>query len=229
MSQSDDISGLPKVSFPIESPAQDIFDQALIEILGRSNPQAYSIISAIQRILKQYRLSAHTEAYEVLHEAYLRGKKKIQAGEEIYNAHAWLKATAFHVISERKRKNRAGLTEPSILEAIVLDERQNLLQQQILKEELELLHQALAMLQAEDPETTQMLYLKIVENWSWSSIHGWLSHQGQEVASETALRQRASRAKKRLRELFLQLIEPTASAAFQETADHCPDRSHPKS
>jgi DNA-directed RNA polymerase specialized sigma24 family protein len=194
--------------FETEPPRPDILDQALTDILGKSNPQAYATIGVIQRLLAQYRLTAHTEAYEILHEAYLRGKKKLQSGETIHNAHAWLKATAFHIVSERKRKKRAGLKDPHILEETMPDHRENLLQQHILSEELELLYQALTILETEDPQTTQMLYFKTVEGWPWSRIREWLHSHGEEVSNEAVLRQRASRAKKRLREIFLQLIHP---------------------
>jgi DNA-directed RNA polymerase specialized sigma24 family protein len=238
MSQSDDASGLKGLQLPAESPvknlfetessvqdlfestspaqdffetdppAPDIFDRALTDILGKSNPQAYATISVIQRLLAQYRLTSHTEAYEVLHEAYLRGKKKLKTGEEIHNAHAWLKATAFHIISERKRKKRAGLKEPHVLAETMPDHRENLLQQHIISEELELLYQALTILESEEPQTTQMLYLKTVEGWPWSRVREWLYSQGEAVSNEAVLRQRASRAKKRLREIFFQLIDP---------------------
>lgn len=208
MSPSEETSSFQTSQLPAESPVQDVFDQALGEILGKENPRAYSIMSAIQRTLNQYRLASHYEVHEILHEAYLRGKKKLQAGETIHNAYAWLRATAVHVIYERKRKCRAGTIEPHILEAVLLDDRVNLMQQQILSEELSLLYKALGLLQQEDPETTHILYLKTVEGWSWSQIREWQMANGEPAINEAALRQRASRAKRRLREIFLQMLKP---------------------
>ncbi|WP_017299619.1 RNA polymerase sigma factor [Nodosilinea nodulosa] len=207
MSQSDDTSGFNEFRLPADAPAQDVFDQALSEILGKDSPQAFYILSAIQRTLKQYRLEAQYEAYEILHEAYLRGKKKLQTGEVIHNPHAWLKATAFNVVYERKRKHRASATDPHVLEAALPDPRLNLMQQQLITEELDLLYQALHLLYQEDSEATCLLYLRTVKGWPWSEISQWLTALGYPAASEAALRQRASRAKRRLRDIFWQHID----------------------
>ncbi|MGB5975439.1 MAG: sigma-70 family RNA polymerase sigma factor [Nodosilinea sp.] len=204
MSQFDDTSGLNEFRLPADAPAQDVFDQALSDILGRDNPRAYSVLSAIQRTLKQYNLDNQYEAYDILHEAYLRGKKKIQAGDIIRNPHAWLRATAFHVIYERKRKHRASATDPQVIEAALPDPRLGLIQQQMITEELDLLYKALGLLHQEDPEATCLLYLRTVRDWSWPQISRWLIDQGQPTATEAALRQRASRAKRRLRDIFWQ-------------------------
>ncbi|PZV19862.1 MAG: hypothetical protein DCF21_06505 [Leptolyngbya sp.] len=205
MSQLDDTSGLNEFCPPADAPTQDVFDQVLSEILGKDNPHAAPILSAIQRTLKQYHLTDQYEAYEILHEAYLRGKKKLQTGEVIRSPYAWLRSTAFHVIYERKRKHRSSATDPQVMEAVLPDNRLNLMQQQVLIEELDLLYDAMAMLHQEDPEGTCLLYLRTVQNWSWSQISQWLAAEGQPLASETALRQRASRAKRRLQDISCHL------------------------
>ncbi|MBE9112859.1 sigma-70 family RNA polymerase sigma factor [Nodosilinea sp. LEGE 07298] len=206
MSQSDDSSGFNEFRLPADAPAQDVFDQALSDILGKDNPHAYPILSAIQRTLRQYHLNTQYEAHEILHEAYLRGKKKLQAGEVIRNPYAWLKATAFHVIYERKRKHRASATDPQVMEAALPDPRLNLMQQQVITEELDLLYQALQLLHQEDPEATCLLYLRTVRDWSWAKISQWLIAEGHPAATEAALRQRASRARRRLRDIFWQRV-----------------------
>lgn len=226
MTPSDDSSGNQELRLPTGSPAQDIFDQALTEILGKDNPRAVSILSSVQRTLRQYRLTAHLEAHEILHEAYLRGKKKLQSGETIHNAYAWLRRTAFHVIYERRRKyHRAGGTEPHILEAIVSDDHISLLQQLIVLEEIDLLYRALATLHQEDPDTTRLLYLKMVHNWSWSHIREWLIARGETPPSEATLRQRASRAKRRLREIVLMHRSITRDRASPLSHRHPPGKA----
>ena len=185
---------------------QDVFDQVLSEILGNDNPYAAPIISAIQRTLRQYHLTDQYEAHEILHEAYLRGKKKLQTGGVIRNPYAWLRVTAFQVIYEHKRKHRSSATDPQVMEAVLPDNRLNLMQQQLLLEELDLLYEAMTMLHKEDPEGTCLLYLRTVQNWSWSQISQWLAAEGQSLANETALRQRASRAKRRLRDISQQCV-----------------------
>jgi predicted RNA polymerase sigma factor len=213
MSQIDDTSGLTEFRLPADAPAQDVFDQALSDILGRDNPHAYPILNAIQRTLRQYHLADQYEAHEILHEAYLRGKKKLQVGEVIRNPYAWLKATSFHVIYERKRKHRSSSTDPQVLEAVLPDPRLNLMQQQVLSEELDLLYDSLALLHQEDPDGTCLLYLRNVRALSWSQISHWLAAEGQPVPNEAALRQRASRAKRRLHEIFWQRVNQSTSAA----------------
>ncbi|MGF1570335.1 MAG: RNA polymerase sigma factor [Nodosilinea sp.] len=211
MSKTDDASGNQVCRSLSEASVPDVFDQALSEILGLDNPRAYSILSAIQRTLNQYRLASHVESHEILHEAYLRGKKKLQSGETIHNVYAWLKATAIHVIYERKRKARDGATEPHILEAVLPDNRVNLMQQQILSEELDLLYQCLGILHQEDPETTRLLYLRTVKGLTWNQIREVLIAQGEPSANEATLRQRASRGKRRLRDIYLQQSQPAPS------------------
>lgn len=214
MSQSDDTSGFNEFRPPADAPARDVFDQALSEILSKDNVHAYTLLSTIQRTLQQYHLDAQFEAHEILHEAYLRGKKKLQTGEVIRNPYAWLKATAFHVIYERKRQHRASATDPQVIEAMLPDYRLNLMQQQMLLEELDLLYQALHLLHQEDPTGTCLLYLRTVRGWSWSQISQWLAAQGQPLSSEAALRQRASRAKRRLHNIVWRHIyqeEPPAA------------------
>ena len=207
MTQPDDTSGSNEFRLPADAPAQDVFDQTLSEILGKDNPHATAILSAVQRTLNQYHLAAQFEVHEILHEAYLRGKKKIQAGDLIHNPYAWLKATAFHVIYERKRKHRASATEPSVLEAMIADDRLSLMQQQVVQEEIDLLYQALHLLRAEDPYGTSLLCQRTVAGWSWGEISRWLVAEGHPVLNEAALRQRASRAKRRLREIFWQRVD----------------------
>ena len=203
MSQVDDTSGTHELRLPANAPAQDVFDQALSDILGKDNPQAYSILSAIQRTLNQYHLSDQYEVYEILHEAYLRGKKKLQTGEIICNPYAWLRATSFNIVYERKRKQRSSATDPQVIEAVLADPRLTLMQQQILNSEIDLLYEALEVLYQEDPEGTCLLYLRHVRALSWGQIGQWLAAEGRTLPNDATLRQRASRAKRRLRTIFL--------------------------
>jgi predicted RNA polymerase sigma factor len=203
MSQPDDASGLNPFHPPADAPAQDGLDQALSDILGKDNPRAVPILNAIQRTLHQYHLEEQYEAYEILHEAYLRGKKKLQTGEIIRSPYAWLRATAFHVIYERQRKHRASATDPQVMEAVLPDPGLHPMQQQQLNEELDQLYRALHLLHQEDPEGTCLLYLRNVRSLSWSQISHWLAAQGQPVPTAVTLRQRASRAKRRLRAIAI--------------------------
>jgi DNA-directed RNA polymerase specialized sigma24 family protein len=95
--------------------SEDVLDLAIEEVLGNRNPYAYSVLSAIKRSLRQFRLSSRIEAYEILHEAYLRGKSLIRSGQTIRNPHAWLKATAFNIVREKYRSLKDQLTDPQLI------------------------------------------------------------------------------------------------------------------
>lgn len=99
------------------------------------------------------------------------------------------------------------------MEAILPDCRLNLMQQQVLLEELDLLYQALHLLYQEDPAGTCLLYLRTVRGWSWGQISRWLADEGEPPASEVALRQRASRAKRRLHDIVWRRIYQEVSPA----------------
>jgi len=207
MTQFEENQRCQGVSLPFEAPPQDVLDHALDEILGKGNPYSYSVLTALERSLRQHRLSPLIEAYEILNEAYLRGKKQLQAGLTIYNPHAWLKYTGFNVIRERRRKQRARATDPGIVAALVSDQRPTPVQNSILEAEIEALHQAMEQLRDEEPEAAELLYLRTVEGWSWRQIRQWLLTQGREAPHEATLRQRGSRAKKRLRSIFHQVMD----------------------
>jgi hypothetical protein len=89
------------------------------------------------------------------------------------------------------------------MEAVLPDPGLHPMQQQQLNEELDQLYRALHLLHQEDPEGTCLLYLRNVRSLSWSQISHWLAAQGQPVPTAVTLRQRASRAKRRLRAIAI--------------------------
>lgn len=185
---------------------EDVLDLAIEEILGRDNPYSYSMLTAIERFLRQFRLSSRVEAYEVLAEAYLRGKKLMQTGQVIENPHAWLRSTSFNIVRERSRKLKHQPIDPHLVASLVSDAQENPISLQILREDIDALRLALQRLKAEEPEGAELLYLRTVEEWSWQQIREWLIQQNREAPNEVTLRQRASRAKKRLRRIFHTVI-----------------------
>jgi DNA-directed RNA polymerase specialized sigma24 family protein len=190
------------------SPSEDILDLAIEDILGKDNPSAYSTLTTIERSLRQFHLNSQIEAAEILAEAYLRGKKFLQSGQVINNPHAWLKKTAFNVIRERSRQCRKHRVEPYEEDKISEDPITNFVDIQELESDFADLRQAIKLLAKEDPKGAKLLYLKIIQGFSWQEIHDILLQQNQEVASLATLRQRASRAKKRLRHLFHSVAPP---------------------
>ena len=189
-------------------PSEDILNLAIEEIFGKGNPSAYSTLTAIERSLRQFHLTSRIEASEILAEAYLRGKKFLQTGQMINNPHAWLKKTAFNIIREHSRKFRKYLVEPYEEGKTLENPSTNLVEKQGIESDLADLYQAFKLLAEEEPEGAQLLYLKIIQGLSWQEIHEILSQEGENVPNLATLRQRASRAKKRLRHIFHSVAPP---------------------
>lgn len=185
---------------------QDCFDQAIAEILSKDSSSAYSIISAIERTIRQFKLN--TEAHGLLFDAYLCGKKALSQGKEIRNPMAWLKGTAYNLAREQSRKGRkTHAFAPDLIDMIFPDEGDNPLDYAILEEEIAAVIQAVAQLRAEKPETFLLIHQRVVEGLSWQEIVGLHNqdHLAAEVTEE-ALRQRFSRGRKYLRSIFHEVM-----------------------
>ena len=88
------------------SSPQEALDSAVVEVLRKDNPHAYSTISFIHRSLMQFNLASQSEAHEILNDAYLRGREFIRSGGIIRNPHSWLKSTSLNIIREKSRKQK---------------------------------------------------------------------------------------------------------------------------
>jgi len=185
---------------PGQSPDDDL-DMAMADILEADSPYAFSTLTTIQRYLIQFHLQDRYEAAEILSEAYLRGQALIRRGTTIYNPHAWLKRTAYNIVREQARHSQRQIpTCREALEAVPAAERDSLGSLD-LEAEIDALWQALHRLAQDDPDTMQLLVWRFLEERSWQDIRQCLQDRGTTV-SDVALRQRASRGKKRLRQFF---------------------------
>lgn len=192
----------PNSSLPPASTPEDILDCAIDEIVGKNNPYAYSVLITIERSLQQFHLSSRVEAYEILNEAYLRGIEFIGSGGIIKNPHAWLKGTSLNIVREKCRQLRAQPTDPQIIEFLKEVKEESLVSQLALESDLETLWKAIEILAKEDPQGIILLYLRTIEGLSWQEIRFRLLQKNKNVPKEVTLRQRLSRAKKRLRRIF---------------------------
>lgn len=188
--------------FPKFPQRQDPLDQAIEEILGKENPAAYSVFTAAERMVRQFKLDM--EAYGLLFEAYLCGKKALQQGKEIRNPHAWLRGAAYNVAREKSRKRRRVHSySPDIIDVIFPDEGDGPLDIAILEEEIATVIKAMRALREEKPEIFDLIHQRLIEERSWQEIQAiHAENHGGEVISETTLRQRYSRGRKYLRSLF---------------------------
>ncbi len=186
------------------SSPEDVLDTAVIEVLGKDNPHAYSTIPFIQRCLMQFHLTTQYEAHEILNEAYVRGREFIQAGGIIRNPHSWLKSTSLNIIRETsRRQKREPLIDPELAELIPafrVVEDSVVLQKDIDKKWKALMN-SFAVLSCTDPEGTRLLRLK-AQGLSWKEIHQLLVKEDGEAKSESTLRQKGCRATKTLRKIY---------------------------
>ncbi|MEO0985861.1 MAG: sigma-70 family RNA polymerase sigma factor [Cyanobacteria bacterium J06639_14] len=181
---------------------QDVLDQAIEEILGKENPAAYSIFTAAERMVRQFNLDV--EAYGLLFDAYLCGKKALQQGKEIRHPQAWLRGTAYNIAREKSRKlKRIHSYSPDIIDALFSDERDSPTEKAILEEEMAVAIKAMQTLREEKPHIFELIHQRVIEEKSWQEIQlsYAVTHQG-ETISETTLRQRYSRGRKYLRSIF---------------------------
>lgn len=187
-----------------KSSPEDTLDAAVIEILGKDNPYAYSTISFIQRCLMQFHLATQYEAHEILNNAYLRGREFIESGGIIRNPHSWLKSTSLNIIRENsRRQKREPLIDPELAELIpafrVVEE--SVIGQEDIEYNWRALLDSLQELGRKDPEGARLLRLK-AQGLSWKEIHQQLVKEDGEAKSESTLRQKGCRATKMLRKIY---------------------------
>ena len=192
-------------------PLLDVLDLALSEILGRGNSYAYPTLATVRRHLYQFRLMHQFEPYEILFEAYLRGKTRQRNGEIIYNPHAWLKRTAFNIVREKSRQARRQASQSyEDIEYRISAEPDYVLEAIDLRHESDLLYIALRALSREDDHTAQLLVWRTIERLSWEQITTRLTDLGEtNVPTQATLRKRVSRAKKRMRHIMHSYGLPT--------------------
>jgi DNA-directed RNA polymerase specialized sigma24 family protein len=186
------------------SSPEEALDAAVIEVLGKNNPHAYSTISFIHRSLMQFNLASQFEAHEIFNEAYVRGREFIQTGGIIRNHHSWLKSTCFNIIREKSRKQRREpLIDPELVELIpcLRAIEDSVVSQEDIHNNWKALLSSLDALGRTDPETARLMRLR-AKGLSWKEIQQQLVQENGEAASESTLRQKASRAKKTLRKIY---------------------------
>jgi RNA polymerase sigma factor (sigma-70 family) len=189
------------------------FDAEIKALLKPDNPDAYSLLTHIQRCLKQFNLSQRYHPNDILHDTYLRAIEGLEAGKKIENCLAWIRATAYNIIREYSRDaQKSHLVEPNSawLETALQSAQGNSVTEIEIKEDLEDVLRALETIEAMNPADFKILRLKYAEKMSWKEISEFLVGEGEVLQTEEALRQRASRAKKKLRQVFHSFRQPTS-------------------
>lgn len=201
----------PPRSISSSSP-EDVLNAAVIEVLGKDNPYAYSTISFIQRCLMQFHLASQYEAHEILNNAYLRGREFINSGGTIRNPHSWLKSTSLNIIREiSRRQKREPLIDPELAELFpalrVVED--SVVTQEDIDHNWRALLSSLQELDRQDPEGARLLRLK-AQGLSWKEIHQQLVKEDGEAKSESTLRQKGCRATKTLRKIYHSVTSDSA-------------------
>ena len=186
------------------------FNAEIKALLQSDNPDAYSLLTYIQRCLKQFNLSQRYHPNDILNETYVRGINCLKSGKAIKNCLAWIKVTAYNIIREHSRDaQKSHLVEPNSawLETALQSAQGNVVTEIEIEEDLE---DILRALEAMNPADFKILRLKYAEEKSWKEISEFLVGEGEEFQTEEALRQRASRTKKKLRQIFHSFKQPTS-------------------
>ncbi len=149
--------------------------------------------------LRQFKLDGSYDPAYVMNEALIRACEAIRNGKSIEKPSAWLRATMMNIVRElsRQKSDHIELDENSLegLENSVAPD---------LTEEFRWSKIAFRKLK---PQDRKLLRLKIVNGLHWREIQEIYAAEGQDV-SETTLRQRKTRALRRLRELYFDLKPP---------------------
>jgi DNA-directed RNA polymerase specialized sigma24 family protein len=205
MTNSEAIKSTP----PPEDLPEDSLDTAIKEILGKGNPHSYSTITTIKRFLLQFHLASRFEAYDILNEAYIRGREYIRSGGVISNPHSWLKGTCFNIIREISRKqNKEQLLAPEFVEFVpaLRAIEDYLVAERDMNSNLRILFKSLETLKKSDPGGFKLVYLQGIEGLSWKEIRDRLIQEGEKAQSELVLRQKGCRAKKNLRKIYHSMV-----------------------
>lgn len=180
-------------------------NQYLLDVLTLNTAQAFSIITMVERILRQRDLFPRYEACDILFEAYLRSHDAIKQNKEIRDYRGWIKATCLNIIREKSR-NKMIPYDPQAPVLWNLSDSSNQQEQKEHRQKLILLWRAFEAFRQEDPFAAKLMDWKFLESISWEEIQVRLQEEGLTI-TVTALRQRGRRAKKSIRKIYHRLEE----------------------
>ncbi len=165
----------------------------------------------IKRSLRQFKLDGQLQESDILLEAYLRIRQKIESGESIQNMPAYLNRFAFNIIREKSKKQKKsedlhirlinnGHGHPDTTSGT---DNTDSYKMNILIKALEKLK----------PEDFELIQLRIVKGLSWNEISEYLNsskhNENNKYISASGLRKRGERALKRLREAYFSVEKYT--------------------
>jgi RNA polymerase sigma factor (sigma-70 family) len=187
----------------IENPAQEKFSQATSDLFNPNNFSANPLLKYVKRLAGQY---PGSDPKESLQQAIHQGLEyTMKTGIEIQNPAAWLRVAVRGILNNQVRNNKRqkNLTDKwtDIHPTTYRDPSENL----EFEEQIELIYRSLQNLSTDDRE---ILDLYLCQNKSYEEIQNYYGHINIEIGT---IRQRVSRAKKRLKNEFHSLIADPGS------------------
>ena len=212
----------PPPGAPIER-----LNNTIASILDPNDSRAFSFRAKIKNCIRQFNLTSHLDAHEVINEGYKRGIAAIEKGKEIEYWQAWLKATCFNVVREHSRARKRHppvdpqspviTNYPSNQMGHLFERSEEASRLKEAKKRAICLAKAIEEYTRREPEMACLLQLKLVKQWRWQRIREHLVQQSsEEVPSVSTLRKRASRAKTALRRLYHQIEEEYSEAKLSK-------------
>ncbi len=114
-----------------------------------------------------------------------------------------LKSTCFNIIREKSRNLKKEIfVEPESINITLKSISNDFARREAIKDDLEILYKALKILQEENFIKYKLLELKILQEMSWKEVRECLTIEEGCNISDSALRQRLTQVKKRLRQIF---------------------------
>jgi RNA polymerase sigma factor (sigma-70 family) len=179
--------------------------------------------TALLRFLRHWMFSwriHNVEAMDVLQEGVKRGLVYIQEKEKpIANPTAWLRGTCLNILRDKVKEAKQGESLISHLNALYsvsedglpLNSRRCPLANAEFSEQVEQLQKAIYDL---SPDDKQLICLRFFEEKTYAQIQKYFQARDGQFIAEAALRQRESRALKRLRNIFFKVYDKGADAAL---------------
>lgn len=167
------------------------FDEEIEELFNSKDPESLNFCASIARQLKQFRLSRTYDVKEIISEAYAIGIQRISNHEYIYNPRPWMRTTCLNVIRNFRRKQTAS--DSPKLDGAICAPGDESIEKMLQQEDLKAIQLAFEKL---SPEERRILQARCVEGLPWKEIAQLFSE------NSGALRQRGSRALKKLRRTY---------------------------
>jgi len=184
---------------------RDAFDTQFRDLFYSSDSGAH-VLAYIRRTLLQFRLDGAYEVHDILVEVYTRGRRLIDKGENIHVLSAWTRCTAYNVIRELRRE-RDKVSDYLDLDNLP-SSKPNYLSELMMADEVMAMRSAFEQL---NDDSRTILRLRVVEQMSWQDVRKKLATlKGSETPSENVLRQKCSRALRRLRAIYEEIQEQTS-------------------